>query len=299
MFDGFEQFSVQTQSSPNVTIDALRYGDASSGLPPLLLLHGFPQTRLIWHRVVPQLINKYVIIIPDLRGYGRSSKPTEVSDYAKSAMARDFTKLMSELGFESFFVCAHDRGARVAHKLCVDHPQRVRKVILLDICPTLAMYSSPSFDFAKSYFHWWFLIQEAPMPETLISAAHRKFAEMFMGGLQKEGLKVFDPACFEDYAKQMEDPDCLRAMCHDYRASASIDLEEARADLKDGRLIKSPVLVLWGKAGVIEKCFDAVKEWRAVTQESVSVEGYSVASGHYIPEQAPEETVSAILDFLH
>lgn len=297
MFDNFDNFSIQTQSNPVVKIDGLKYGDASSGLPPLLLLHGFPQTRHIWHRVVPGLINNYVVIIPDIRGYGTSSKPSKVADYAKSVMAQDCVTLMSELGFDSFFVCAHDRGARVAHKLCVDHPERIRKTILLDICPTLAMYESTDFDFAKAYYHWYFFIQPEPLPETLISAAPRKFIELFMGGLQK-GLDIFDPACFEEYAKNFDDPDCVRAMCHDYRAGATVDLEEAREDLKNGKLIKCPLLVLWGKTGVIEKCFDALKEWRAVTQEGVSVQGHSVDSGHYVPEQAPDEVVSAILEFL-
>jgi pimeloyl-ACP methyl ester carboxylesterase len=293
MFDGFENFSVQTQSSPAVTIDGIKYGDPSSGLPPLLLLHGFPQTRHIWHRVAPKLIGKYAIIIPDLRGYGKSSKPSKVADYAKSVMAQDFVTLMSELGFDSFFVCAHDRGARVAHKLCIDHPDRVRKTILLDICPTLDMYKSTNFDFAKAYYHWYFFIQDEPLPETLISAAPRHFIKMFMGGLD-----IFDLACFAEYAKNFDDPECVRAMCHDYRAGATIDLDEAREDLKNGRLITCPLLVIWGKSGVIEKCFDGLKEWRAVTQEDVPVKGYSVDAGHYIPEQAPDEVVSAILDFL-
>ncbi|KPM35285.1 hypothetical protein AK830_g11274 [Neonectria ditissima] len=301
MFQDFHPFAVKTQSSPDVTIHGLKSGDSSSSpsLPPLLLLHGFPQTRHIWHRVAPQLLAKYTVILIDIRGYGESSKPAEVTAYAKSAMARDCVAVMDALGFvDSFFVCAHDRGARVAHKLCVDHPARVRKVILLDICPTLAMYTKTDLDFATAYFHWFFLIQPEPLPETLISARPRECAEMFMGGRQVDGLKIFEPACFDAYVENFRDPDTIHAMCQDYRASATLDLEEAKEDLEKGLLVRCPLLVLWGKHGVIEKSFDAVAEWRAVTEPGVSVEGHSVESGHYIPESAPEDVVSAIFKFL-
>ncbi|KAL2672908.1 hypothetical protein Neosp_013625 [[Neocosmospora] mangrovei] len=292
MFEGLQSFDVKT-----VTINGLRSGDSSSSKPPLLLLHGFPQTLHIWHRVAPQLIDKYTLILIDIRGYGQSSKPEDVSAYAKSAMARDCIDVMDSLGFTDFYVCAHDRGARVAHKLCVDYPDRVRKVILLDICPTLSMFTKTDFDFAKAYFHWFFLIQEAPLPEMMIAGRSRKFAELFMGGRQKDGLKLFDPTCFDFYAQSLEDEATVHAMCNDYRASATLDLEEAREDLKQGRKIRSPLLVLWGKHGVIEKCFDAIKEWKDVTEPGVPVEGHSVESGHYIPEHAPGEVVSAVLNF--
>jgi pimeloyl-ACP methyl ester carboxylesterase len=214
-------------------------------------------------------------------------------------MARDCIDVMDALGhIDPFFVCAHDRGARVAHKLAVDYPDRVRKLILLDICPTLAMYAKTDFDFAKAYFHWFFLIQKEPLPETLINAKPRELAEMFMGGRQGDGLSIFEPECFELYAKNLEDPATVHAMCNDYRAGATLDLDEARDDLKNGRKIRSPLLVLWGAHGVIEKCFDAIQEWKDVTEDGVSVEGRSVESGHYIPEQNPDEVVSAILQFL-
>lgn len=299
MFDSFEPFSILTQSSPEVTIKGLKSGDASSPLPPLLLIHGFPQTHHIWHLVASQLLDKYTVVLIDLRGYGESSKPDDVSNYAKSAMARDCIAVMDQLGFtSSFFVCAHDRGARVTHKLCVDYPDRVRKAILLDICPTLAMYEATNFEFAKAYFHWFFLIQPEPLPEMLIAAEPRKLAEMFMGRRQEKALHIFKDECFEAYVKNMSDPAAVHAMCQDYRAAATLDLDEARDDLANGRLVKCPLLVLWGKHGVIERCFDAVKEWRAVTQQDVPVEGYAVESGHYLAEEAPEEIVSAIEKFL-
>ncbi|RBR26379.1 uncharacterized protein FIESC28_00784 [Fusarium coffeatum] len=298
MFDNLQPFQIKTKSDQNVIINGLS-STKDSSKPALLLIHGFPQTLHIWHRVVPQVVDKYNVVLIDIRGYGQSSKPADVASYAKSAMARDCIDVMDALGYtDSFFVCAHDRGARVAHKLAVDYPDRIRKFILLDICPTLAMYSKTDMDFAKAYFHWFFLIQASPMPEMLITAKPRELAEMFMGGRQGDGISIFEPECFETYAKSLADYDTVHAMCNDYRASATLDLDEAKEDLKAGRKIKSPLLVLWGKHGVIEKGFDAVQEWRDVADEGVEVRGRSVESGHYIPEQAPDEVLTAIKEFL-
>ncbi|OAQ65961.1 epoxide hydrolase-like protein [Pochonia chlamydosporia 170] len=297
MFEGLIPFSITTQSDPPVIIKGLQTPPESS-LPPLLLLHGYPQTRHIWHRIVPQLTTKYNLIIPDIRGYGESSKPPSVAAYSKSTMAKDMISVMNHLNHKTFFVCAHDRGARVAHKLLVDHPTHVRKAILLDICPTLSMYEATSQDFATAYFHWFFLIQPAPLPETLISATPRKFADLYMGGRGGKRLEIFDKACYEEYAKLFEDEDTVHAMCNDYRAAATVDLDEQRADLKEGRLIKSPVRIIWGKKGIIEKCFDAMTEWKKVVDEGVVIDGYSVDCGHYIPEEAPGDVVKAINEFL-
>lgn len=160
------------------------------------------------------------------------------------------------------------------------------------------MYTKTDFEFAKAYFHWFFLIQREPLPETLISGRPREFAEIFMAGRQDGGLSIFEPSCFDYYASVLEDPAAVHSMCHDYRASATLDLDEARADLKDGKLVKCPLMVLWGKYGVIEKSFDAVKEWKAVTEEGITVSGHNVDSGHYIPEQASGEVVAAVREFL-
>lgn len=296
MFEGFESFKVTTQAEPSVRIHGVKL--VSAGKPPLLLLHGFPQTHHIWHRVAPKLAEGFTLVAPDIRGYGDSSKPEDVAQYAKSAMARDCIALMEQLGFKSkFYVCAHDRGARVAHKLLVDYPDRVHKAILLDICPTLAMYTATDFDFAKAYFHWFFLIQQAPLPETMILSQPRKIAEMFMGGRQTDGLNIFEEEAFEAYVKTLSDPAGVHAMCNDYRASATLDLEEARKDLAEGRLNKVPLRVLWGKHGVIEKCFKAVEEWKKVTEDGVHVDGYAVDSGHYIPEHVPDDLFKAVNDF--
>ncbi|KAK2603344.1 hypothetical protein N8I77_009808 [Diaporthe amygdali] len=298
MFEGFKPFRIKTSTEPEVTISGIR-SPAKSNLPALLLLHGFPQTHHIWHRLAPQLTDTYNVVLLDLRGYGSSSKPAgDVSAYAKSAMARDCAAVMTELGFPTFFVCAHDRGARVAHKLCVDHAERVTRAIFLDICPTLAMYEGTNLEFAKAYFHWFFLIQKSPLPETLILAEPRRLAEMFMGGRQRDGTAIFAVECFEEYVRGLGDPDTVHGMCQDYRASATLDMEEQRRDLAEGRHIKCPLRVLWGNAGVIEKAFDALAEWRKVTDKGVSVDGHAVDSGHYIPEQAPDVVVAEIREFL-
>lgn len=298
MFPSFESFSITTQKSPEVTIRGLRSTNSSSQLPALLLLHGFPQTLHIWHRVAPKLTDKFSVVLFDLRGYGSSSKPgNDITQYAKSAMARDCAVVMEQLGHKSFYLCGHDRGGRVGHKLCVDYPDRVKKAIFLDICPTLAMYEATNFEFASAYFHWFFLIQKSPLPESMILGNSRGVAEMFMGGRQGDGLKIFEQECFEEYVKALSDPDTVHSMCQDYRAAATLDMEEQRRDITDGKQIKCPLKVLWGKHGVVEKCFDAVAEWRKVTDEVVSVDGHAVESGHYIPEQAPEEVISSITDF--
>ena len=282
MFEGFTSFDITTQSDPPVSIHGIRGGSG----PPLLLLHGFPQTHHIWHRVAPLIVKNFTVIAVDIRGYGASSKPSGVAQYSKTLMARDCATVMENWGFTSFFVCAHDRGARVAHKLLVNYPERVRKAIFLDICPTLAMYGKTDFEFAKTYFHWFFLIQKAPLPETLIGQNPRKWAELFMGG-RHAGLAAFDKSNFEEYVKVLENPDAVHAMCEDYRASASVDMIEAKDDIREGRLIHCPLKVFWGKHGVIEKCFDAVKEWKDVAATGVEIDGGNVDCGHYIPEEAP------------
>lgn len=296
MFPGFAAFSVQAQTEPEiVTIFGLK-SDYQDELPALLLLHGFPQNHRIWSRVAPLLVGRYNVVAMDLRGYGKSSKPKSVSAYAESAMARDCVAVMDALGYAGgFYVCAHDRGARVAHKLCVDYPARIQKALFLDICPTLAMYGNAGLEFAKSYFHWFLLIQKEPFPETLISTSPREFAKMFMGGRQAEGLAIFDDSSFNSYVEALGDMDTVHSMCQDYRASASLDLDEARDDLARGRLIKCPLKVLWSELGVIEKCFSPVKEWQAISANHVTVEGRGVDSGHYIPEQIPDTVVFEIL----
>lgn len=293
MFENFESFDIQTSEKPHVTIHGII--SKSSG-PPLVLLHGFPQTHHIWHLVCVKLRTRFTIIVLDLRGYGASSKPSGVDQYAKSVMARDVAVVIERLGYSSYYVCAHDRGARVAHKLLVEYPERVNKAILLDICPTLAMYGKTDMEFAKAYWHWFFLIQKEPLPEMMIGNDPRKFAELFMGG-RYASLDMWHPEAWEEYVKNLKDRDAVHAMCEDYRASASVDLEEARQDIVENRLINVPLRVLWGKHGVIEQCFEAVDEWKKVAENGVIVDGSSIDCGHYIPEEAPEIIVKNIIEF--
>ena len=311
MFEGFETFDVEVSTSAAVTIHGVKAGTG----PPLLLLHGYPQTHVIWHKIAPRLAQSYTVIAMDLRGYGASSKPPSTSPnhavYSKSSMAHDCVTLMREhFHFPSFFICAHDRGARVAHKLLLDHPSAVRKAILLDICPTAAMYGQTDFRFAKAYYHWFFLIQPAPFPENMIRGNVDAFMDAHMGFIKHPDRKdsgaeaVFGTEALGLYKAAMRgdnDKDSLAAVhasCEDYRAAASVDLEEHAEDEKAGRRIVVPLLVLWGDRGIVGKCFNPLVEWRKVTDPDVPVVGEGVESGHYIPEEQPEVTLRKIVEFL-
>ena len=292
MFPNFKIQSIPT--SPNVSIHTLSAGIG----PPLLLLHGFPQNRMIWYQVAPRLTSNYTVVVIDLRGYGKSSAPAggcNSSEYSKSAMASDCVAVMSHLGFEKFYVCGHDRGGRVAHKLCVDYSNRVVKAIFLDICPTLAMYEKTDFAFATAYWHWFFLIQPTPFPETLILQDSKGWLEKILsrgGG----GLENFHKECLESYIEDMGNEHVVYGMCEDYRAAAGIDLDEQRSDVKEGRKIQCPLRVLWGKYGVCESQFDALEEWRKVS--AAHIDGEAVDCGHYIPEELPEVLLKHIHEFM-
>jgi haloacetate dehalogenase len=271
------------------------YVAAGNGLP-LLLLHGFPQNKAIWHRVAPALTHRFALVIPDLRGYGDAGKPAGLADhsnYSKREMARDQIDLMRALGYSAFGVVGHDRGARVAHRLAADHPDAVTKLMTLDICPTLAMYEQTDMAFATAYWHWFFLIQAAPLPERLIGADPVFFLTQFMGK-RSAGLGPFAAEAWQGYMRDMHDPACVHAMCEDYRAAATIDLAHDRADLAAGRKLSCPLRVLWGKYGVVERCFKPLEEWHKVAD---SVSGHALECGHYIPEEAPEALVAEIENF--
>ena len=265
--------------------------------PALLLLHGHPQTHAIWHRVAPALARHFTVVASDLRGYGDSSKPAGEpghANYSKRTMAADQVALMRALGHERFAVLAHDRGARVAHRMAMDHPGRITRMALLDIAPTLAMYEQTSMAFARAYWHWFFLIQPAPFPETLINADPVFYLRKLMGS-RFAGLGPFAPEAMAEYERCMRDPACVHGMCEDYRAAATIDLEHDRADRDAGRRLACPLLVLWGAQGVIQQCFDPLAEWRRVATD---VRGQALACGHYIPEEAPEALLAEVLPFL-
>ncbi len=267
--------------------------------PPLLLLHGHPQTHLIWHRVAPTLSEHFTLVAVDLRGYGDSDKPASDASvnhapYSKRVMAQDMVSLMQTLGFSRFKVLAHDRGARVTHRMLVDHAMTVERATLLDISPTLAMYEQTNMDFARAYFHWFFLIQREPLPETMIEANPEFFIEKMMGN-RHAGLAAFAPEALAEYRRCIHLPGIAHAICEDYRAGATIDLEHDRADREAGRKVLQPLQVLWGENGVIEKCFRPLEDWARV---AVDIRGGSVPCGHYIPEEAPDALLAAALPFL-
>ena len=210
-------------------------------------------------------------------------------------MAKDCVAVMSQLGFEQFAILSHDRGARVAHKLCVDFPERVRKLMLLDISPTLEMFEKTTQQFSTLYWHWFFLIQPEPFPETLILSNLEQFEGRFFGRSGYAGKLDYHPEAMKAYLAQLTDANAVHSMCEDYRAAATVDLEEAREDRRLGRKIKCPVRVLWGKNGAVGKCFDALTDWRAVSDGSV--EGEAVDSGHYIAEEVPDVVLKHASEF--
>jgi len=291
LFPGFTAHRVDTDTE--VSIHAIVGGTG----PALLLLHGHPQTHAIWHRVTPVLAQHFTVVAADLRGYGDSSKPPGQADhgnYSKRVMAQDMVRLMSALGHEQFSILAHDRGARVAHRLAVDHAASVRRLVLLDIAPTLAMYEQTGEDFARSYWHWFFLIQSPPLPERLIEADPKAYVRDMMGR-RHGGLDAFDERALAEYARCLGQAGAAHSLCEDYRASASIDLEHDRADRAAHRVLDRPTLVLWGEHGVVQRCFDPLTEWRKVAR---GVQGGTLPCGHYISEEAPAALLERALPFL-
>jgi haloacetate dehalogenase len=263
--------------------------------PPALLLHGYPESHVMWHKVAPQLARDYTVVCPDLRGYGDSSKPKGLPDhanYSKRAMALDMVEVMETLGHRSFHVVGHDRGGRVGHRLARDHGARVKTLTVLDISPTLKMYQSTSLQFAKAYYHWFFLIQEAPLPEQMLQG-HVPDYVLKRLGRGKSGLKYFDKRAIAEYTRIFKDPRAIHATCEDYRAAATIDLVHDRKDLK--KKLKMPVLALWGRQGVIAALFDCLADWREVATD---VRGRALQCGHFIPEEKPRELVSELRRFL-
>jgi haloacetate dehalogenase len=289
-------FSNFTLSHIPVRDGALRVRIGGRG-PPLLLLHGNPQTHAMWHKVAPTLADAYTVICPDLRGYGGSLKPPASSDhaaYAKREMARDFVELMEALGHTRFLVAAHDRGARVAHRLALDHPERVEKFALLDIVPTLEHFERADMAFALGYYHWFWLAQPHPFPETLINASPD---EWFFAHTSREPKKrdFFAPAALADYLASARDPAMITGMCEDYRAATTIDLVHDRESRAAGRKVQCPLHVLWGQKGKIGAWYDPLVLWRAYCAGPVS--GRGIATGHYLAEEAPHAVIAELRAF--
>ncbi|WP_110686060.1 alpha/beta fold hydrolase [Salinicola aestuarinus] len=292
MFDGFRDFAIRVDD------DVVIHGVIGGEGPALLLLHGHPQTHVIWHRLAPALARHYTVIATDLRGYGDSSKPVgdpDHANYSKRRMAADQVAVMQTLGFEHFFLCGHDRGGRVAHRLALDHADRVDRLVVLDIAPTLAMYEATDLTFATAYWHWFFLIQPAPLPESWIEASPADYVTRIMGS-RHAGLGPFDPRAIAEYQRCLALPGAAHGLCEDYRASRTIDLTHDRADRDAGQHLQVPLAVWWGEHGTIERCFDALAAWRAVSRDSV--EGHSLPCGHYLPEEAPDAVFQHLIDFM-
>ena len=266
--------------------------------PALLLLHGFPQTHVLWRRVAQQLGARYFLVMPDLRGYGDSFKPTDEAEQAqmsKRAMAQDVVQLMQSLGHERFFLCGHDRGGRVSHRLALDHPQRVRKLAVLDIAPTLDMYGRTDMDFARAYYHWFHLIQPAPLPERMIAGDALPYLHTKLGGWGGAGLSIFEPQALADYERCFT-PATIHTMCEDYRASAGIDLAHDRHSRERGEKVACDMLVLWGERGVVQRMFQPLALWQAQCAGTVS--GQTLPCGHYMPEECPTEVAQLLWQFM-
>ncbi|MBP7669899.1 MAG: alpha/beta hydrolase [Ferrovibrio sp.] len=273
---------------------ALRAAIGGSG-PPLLLLHGHPQTHVTWHKIAPTLAERFTVIAADLRGYGDSSKPEggeRQINYAKRTMAADQVALMRLLGFGRFAVVGHDRGARVAHRMALDWPEAVERLALFDIAPTATMYARTDKAFATRYFWWFFLIQPAPFPETLILNDPAFFLRHHLNG-QSKTPGATSEAIFAEYLRCYQRPETIRAICEDYRAAAGIDLEHDAADAD--KRVTAPLLALWGGKGTVGALYDVLETWR---EKALDVRGRPLDCGHTLQEEAPEATLAALLDFL-
>ncbi|KON63291.1 haloacetate dehalogenase H-1 [Komagataeibacter europaeus] len=280
----------------DIEVNGVRIRTATGGNgPPLLMLHGHPQMHLTWHKVAPALAKRFTIVAPDLRGYGDSAKPeggTDHANYSKRAMAADLVGVMHQLGFERFMVVGHDRGGRVAHRMALDAPQAVEKLVLIDIAPTATMYARTNMEFARRYFWWFFLIQAAPLPERLISGDPDFFLESHIAGQIKIPGSV-DPRVMAEYRRCYADPAMRHAACEDYRAAAGIDLVHDAADAD--KRIEAPLLALWGARGTVGALYDVVETWR---EKAVDVRGYAIDCGHSPQEEAPVELLHWLDAFL-
>ena len=292
MFEGFV-----TEMRDGADGARLRVRRGGKG-PPLLLLHGNPQTHMMWHKVAPVLARRFTVICPDLRGYGLSSKPQVSADhapYSKRALAADMVVLMRGLGFERFQVASHDRGARVAHRLALDAPEAVERLCTMDIVPTLHHFETTDMAFAMGYYHWFFLAQPHPKPERMILRDVEDWFDIQTSREPKD-RSFFHPEARADYLEALRTPGTVEAICEEYRAGATIDLVHDRASREAGQRIACPLLALWGAKGKVGVWYQPIEVWRRYADGPVS--GGPVNSGHYLPEEAPEEVLAALDGFL-
>jgi haloacetate dehalogenase len=290
MFQGFDCKRVRTSGAEIALVTG------GSG-PPLLLLHGYPQTYAIWHKIAPRLALQFTLVIPDLRGYGDSSKPATDDKhlpYSKRAMALDMVEVMAALGFSNFNIAGHDRGARVTYRLALDHPGCVRRAAVLDIIPTLEQFERVDRFGARAIYHWYFLAQPAPFPETLIGKDPGYFVDYSLQSWR--GADTFAPEALDAYRKAFRDPEVIHATCEDYRAGITCDCEFDDTDRKAGRKITAPLLALWGAKRRRDRGAGLLDIWKAWATD---VRGEPIESGHFIPEEAPEELTEKFLTFFH
>ena len=287
MFEGFERKRITTDGAEIILLTG---GDG----PPLLLLHGYPQTHVMWHKIAHRLSEHFSLVIPDLRGYGDSSKPPGGDDhggYSKRAMALDQVQVMAALGHQRFFAAGHDRGGRVTHRMALDHPDKVLKASVLDIVPTHKIFSTVNQQVASGYYHWFFLIQPDGLPERLIGADPEFYLRKKMGHWSA-GMDGFTDEAMAEYIRCFSNTETIHASCEDYRAAASIDLQHDEEDM--GTPVQCPLLVLWGHAGLMERSYDVLKTWR---ERADDVRGCSLECGHFLAEEKPRETADALIGF--
>lgn len=287
-FPGFDVFDTDVGG---ITI----HGRIGGSGPPVLLLHGYPQTHVMWSAVAPALARDHTVVVADLRGYGDSGKPPagpDSAEYSKRAMAADQVALMAGLGFRTFSACGHDRGARVVHRMCLDQPAVVQRAAVLDIVPTSYVYARADEELARRYWHWFFLIQPPDLPERLIGADPEFFLRTLLPRWAGPGF-TFDERAVAQYARSFSDPAAIAASCADYRAGAGQDLEHAAGD--GGRRVDCPLLVLWGSQGFVGTHYDVLPVWR---EFATDVRGAALDCGHFLPEEQPQPTIAALAAFL-
>jgi len=295
-FEGFKREQIKTSGATINTV----FGGNDKG-SPLLLLHGIPETHVLWHKVAPALAQDYFLVMPDLRGYGDSGKPPGGDDhaaYSKRAMAQDQVEVMKHLGFQKFAVVGHDRGGRAAHRMALDHSDLLTKLVILDIVPTYLLYQNITQEFATIFYHWFLLVQPPPFPETMVANSAEYFLKctlLWLGGrsLNEPVPDFVGPAVFQEYFRTFRDPATIHAICEDYRAAASIDLAHDKADLD--KKIQCPLLVLWSEKGPFHRMYNVLQTWR---DRAVQAQGKAMPTGHFLPEQMPEELTQELKAFL-